>query len=343
MKRQWLLLFILLAILALTGCGTAPAASNNAVVSAPTTTTNQIVAAPTPKTSGAGYAHPEVLVDTTWVADHLKDSNVRLMDVSSKREVYDKGHLVGAVYVNVSDELTNPQDAVKGQVATQSQLETVLGRLGILPNSTVVLYDDMNGLYATRAFWVLRYYGHEKVVVLNGGSARWTAEGRELSIQVPTIMTTQYKARAAAGDMRVTWDYVLAALDKPGIVIVDVRSAKEYTGEQVRAARGGHIPGAVNVEWNKAMAADGTFRPFEELTRLYERAGATRDKEIITHCQTGVRAAHTWFVLKYLLGYDRVVLYDGSWEEWGNRADLPVTAEMATVAATPTALPDPCE
>lgn len=296
-----------------------------------------------PVSATSGYAHPEALLNTDWVAAHLNDPQVRLVDVSSKREVYDQGHLPGSVYINVTTDLLNPVNSENGKILSQAQFETLMRRLGIRRDIEIVLYDDSQSLYAARAFWVLKYFEHPNVAILNGGSQQWSQEKRAMTKDVPSFAATSYAAGGTALDIRTTWGSLLSHIQKPGIAIVDARSPQEFTGEQVRGARGGHIPGAINVEWSKAMKPDGTFRPADELVRLYQRADITRDKSVVTYCQTGVRGAHEWFVLKYLLGYESASLYDGSWEEWGSKSDLPISAEVAIPEATPTKQPDPCE
>ena len=294
--------------------------------------------APSTPARPTGYAHPEVLADTTWVATHQSDSQVRLLDVSSKKDVYDQGHLSGAVYVSVS-ELTNPKNI------TPSPLETKLGQLGIKRDMTIVLYDDMSSLYAARAFFLLKQTGHANLKILNGGSAAWTKENRGLTKDVPAFAATTYTMAPSTASDRVTVDYVSTRLHKPYFTLVDARSAAEFTGQQVNGPRGGHIPGAMNIEWNSTLMSDGKFRSIDELMRLYQRAGISTNSDIVTYCQSGVRGSHEWFVLKYLVGMPNVSLYEGSWAEWSSRADLPVEIEpsVPTPQAIRTKEPDPCE
>jgi thiosulfate/3-mercaptopyruvate sulfurtransferase len=270
------------------------------------------------------YANPDVLVDTQWVLDHLDDPNVRLIDLSGNPEEYAAGHLPGAVYVNLGDDMTNPEDSTRGQILTQDALSALFSRLGINADTTVVFYDGNNNLAAARAYWVLKYYQHDDVRIYNGGSKKWAADGQALTTGEVQVTPTDYVAQDPDLAIRTTGDYVLEHLDDSNVVLCDTRGAEEFAGTDVRAQRGGHIPGAINVEWTNAVNQDGTFKDAQALFELYTKAGFSPDKQIITYCQTGVRGAHTWFVLKELLGFPDVRNYDGSWEEWGNQENTPI-------------------
>ncbi len=305
MKIRFLILILLLAIVGLSACGVT---TSGAEISAPDR-----------------YAHPEVLVDTSWVSDHLDDANVHLIDVSDKPETFEAGHLPGAQYVSWQTDLTNPDDPVRGQILTGEALSELMSRLGVDNDDTVVLYDNTNNLFAARAYWALKYYQHDEVRLYNGGSKKWIADGQQLTTEVASVATSQYVAGESDPAIRTNWQYVVDHTDDPSTLFCDTRGPKEYTGTDVRSARGGHIPGAINVEWTNAVnPEDGTFRDAAALAELYQKAGFTPDKEIITYCQTGVRGAHTWFVLRELLGYPNVRNYDGSWEEYGNNSDSPI-------------------
>ncbi len=271
-----------------------------------------------------GYAKPDVLVDSAWVQEHLDDPNVRIVDVSGSAEDYAAGHIPGSVYVNVGEQMTNPEDSTRGQILTQDALSALLSSIGVTPETTVVLYDASNNLLAARAYWVLKYYQHADVRILNGGTKKWTADGQALVTDEVTVAPTEYVAQDPDLEIRTTTEYVLERLDDENVVMCDTRNAEEYAGTDVRSARGGHIPGAINVDWVAAVEQDGTFKDAQTLNELYTKAGFTPDKEIITYCQTGVRGAHTWFVLSELLGFPEVRNYDGSWEEYGNRTDTPI-------------------
>lgn len=271
----------------------------------------------------ANYANEKALVDTEWVLDNLDSESVRFVDVSSNHAAYENGHIPGAIFIDWRDELTNPDAAVEGQILTGEQLEVLLSGRGIANEHTVVLYDGTSNLFATRAYWVLKYYQHENVHVYDGGTTKWVADGNELSTDAVTYEATGYVAAEPDPEIRTTAEYVLENLDNENVVTCDTRSTAEYTGDDARAERGGHIPGAIHLEWTHAVNEDGTFKPVPELAALFYAEGFTPDKEILTYCQTGVRGAHTWFVLSELLGYPNVRNYDGSWAEWGN-SDAPV-------------------
>jgi len=276
-----------------------------------------------------GYAHPEALVDADWVEAHLHDPNVRLVEVDVDTKAYEQGHIPGAVAFNWQKEL---QDQVVRAPIDKEHLEALLSRAGISNDTTIVLYGDNNNWFAAWALWLLKYYGHEDVRLLNGGRVKWLADKRELTTEVPSYPQTTYKAKEPQKDIRAFRDQILAELGQPDIALVDVRSPAEYSGEllapanlpQEGAQRGGHIPGAANIPWSMAVREDGTFKSPEELRALYESKGVTEDKEVIAYCRIGERSSHTWFVLHYLLGYPQVRNYDGSWTEWGSLIGAPI-------------------
>lgn len=277
-----------------------------------------------------GYAHPEALVTTDWVNEHKNDPNVRLLEVDVDTSAYDQGHIPGAVGINWQTQL---QDPVVRDLADKESLEQVLSQAGVSPDTAVVVYGDNNNWFAAWALWQLKYYGHNDVRIMNGGRVKWVAEGRELSTEAPQIAATKYKFAGEPDEsIRAYRDQVLEAVRQGDANLVDVRSPKEYSGEllapegipQEGAQRGGHIPGAANIPWGQAVNADGAFKSPDELKALYESKGVTPDRETIAYCRIGERSSHTWFVLKYLLGYPQVRNYDGSWTEWGSAVRVPV-------------------
>ncbi len=276
-----------------------------------------------------GYTHPEVLVDAGWLRTHLADPMVRLIEVDVDTTAYQQGHIPGAVGFNWQKDL---QDQVIRAPLSKAQLEALLSRTGVSNDTTIVLYGDHNNWFAAWAFWILKYYGHRDVRLLDGGRAKWLADKREITTQVPSYPPTSYTAQAPRNTIRAFRDQVLLTLGRRGGVLVDVRSPGEYSGEplapanvsQEGARRGGHIPGAVNIPWVMAVQEDGTFRSAEELRALYAGKGVTPDKEVIAYCHIGERSSHTWFVLHYLLGYTHVRNYDGSWTEWGSLIGAPI-------------------
>jgi thiosulfate/3-mercaptopyruvate sulfurtransferase len=276
-----------------------------------------------------GYVHPEVLVDADWVQAHLNDPNVRLIEVDVDTRAYEQGHIPGAVGFNWQKEL---QDQVVRAPVSKEQLEDLLSRAGVSNDTTIVLYGDNNNWFAAWALWILKYYGHKDVRLLDGGRVKWLADKREVTTEVPSYPRTNYHAQDPNNDLRAFRDQVHAVLGRSNVALVDVRSPGEYSGEllapanlpQEGAQRGGHIPGAANIPWSTAVREDGTFKSAEELRPLYAGKGVTPDKEVIAYCRIGERSSHTWFVLRYLLGYDKVRNYDGSWTEWGSLIGAPI-------------------
>jgi len=276
-----------------------------------------------------GYVHSEVLVDADWVQAHLKDPNVRLVEVDVDTSAYDQGHIPGAVGFNWKKDL---QDQLVRAPLTRDHLEKLLGQAGVSNDTTIVLYGDNNNWFAAWAFWILKFYGHQDVRLLDGGRVKWLADKREITTDVPQYTQTTYHARHPNTGVRALRDQIMSALGNKDLALVDVRSPAEFSGEllapanlpQEGAQRGGHIPGAANVPWSMAVNSDGTFKSADELRAIYEGKGVTPDKDVIAYCRIGERSSHTWFVLNYLLGYPKIRNYDGSWTEWGSLIGAPI-------------------
>jgi thiosulfate/3-mercaptopyruvate sulfurtransferase len=275
------------------------------------------------------YKHPEVLVSTDWAAHNLNFSNIRLVEVDVDTTAYDQGHIPGAVGWNWQTQL---QDNIRRDLIDRATLEKLLGDSGISNDTTIVLYGDNNNWFAAYAFWQLKYYGHKDVRLLNGGRKKWLEEKRSVTTEATKVASTNYHVAGLDESIRARREEVFAILEhrKPG-QLVDVRSVDEFTGKILAppglsetAQRAGHIPGAANIPWAQAAQEDGTFKSFDDLQKLYQAKGITGTDEVITYCRIGERSSHTWFVLKYLLGYNTVRNYDGSWTEWGNLIGAPI-------------------
>ncbi|MGB9751938.1 MAG: sulfurtransferase [Roseiflexus castenholzii] len=278
----------------------------------------------------SGYAHPEALVDTAWVADHLNDPKVRIVECDEDILLYDQGHIPGAVKIDWVGELNDP---IIRDYLDRERFERLMVSKGISNDTTVVFYGDKHNWWATYALWVFKLFGHADARIMNGGRAKWIAEGRPLTREVPSYPPGEYHApERNDAAIRAFRDQVLVHIRQPGTALVDVRSPQEYTGERLHmpeypqegALRGGHIPTAVNIPWASAVREDSTFKSADELRELYAGKGITPDKDVIAYCRIGERSSHTWFVLTYLLGYPNVRNYDGSWTEWGNAVGLPI-------------------
>ncbi len=280
-------------------------------------------------TNAQGYAHPEVLVSTEWVAAHLSDPTVRIVESDEDILLYEIGHIPGAVKL---DWQTDLQDPVERDFVDKAGFEALMSGAGIANDTTVVFYGDKNNWYACYTFWLFKYFGHADCRVMNGGRAKWEAEGRPYTRDVPTYEPTHYTAKEPDRSIRAFRDDVRAMVEAGAPALVDVRSTQEYTGEVIHmlgypqegAQRGGHVRGAQSIPWGQAANPDGTFKSPEELLALYTGKGITADKDVIAYCRIGERSSHTWFVLKYLLGYPNVRNYDGSWTEWGSMVDVPI-------------------
>jgi thiosulfate/3-mercaptopyruvate sulfurtransferase len=277
------------------------------------------------------YAHPEVLVDTETVSKNLNNQAVKIVEVDYDPEnAYLQGHIQNASLIWWKRDINDP---ITRDIVSKSQFEELMSRNGIAADSEVILYGDFNNWFAAFVFWIFKYYGHEKVKIMNGGRKKWELEKKPYTKDEPKIQRSKYVAQPPNEGVRAYLFDVKRALDKKDTILVDVRSPKEFTGEitappeypMEHAQRGGHIPGANNIPWATAVNdADGTFKPVEDLKKNYESKGVTPDKDVICYCRIGERSSHSWFVLKYLLGYPQVRNYDGSWTEWGNMIGNPV-------------------
>ncbi|MCY4080681.1 MAG: sulfurtransferase [Caldilineaceae bacterium] len=277
-----------------------------------------------------GYANPDVLVSTEWVAAHLNDDNIRLLESNEDVLLYDTGHIPGAQKIDWQEDLN---DAVVRDYVGQQQFQSLMEQLGISNDTTVVFYGDKSNWWATYAFWVFQLFGHTNAKVMDGGRQKWADEGRELTTDASSYPAASYSAPARNdAAIRAMRDEVLSH-QQAGLPLVDVRSPAEYSGELLHMAdypqegslRGGHIAGARNVPWARAANDDGTFKNADDLRAIYEEEqGLSGSDNIVAYCRIGERSSHTWFVLTYLLGYDTVRNYDGSWTEWGNAVGLPI-------------------
>jgi thiosulfate/3-mercaptopyruvate sulfurtransferase len=276
------------------------------------------------------YAHPEVLVDTNWTEDHLKDPSVRIAEVDyDPKANYHLGHIPGSVLFDWKKDINDP---LSRNIISKESCEELLRKSGINEDTTLILYGDFNNWFAAFAFWVFKYYGYKDVRIMNGGRKKWLEEDRSIDRTIPTYSTGNFKASSPDEKIRTYLNHVSESLKNKQSILVDVRSPAEFTGEVTapaeypteHAQRGGHIPTAINIPWGKAVKEDGTFKSPEDLMKLYKENGILPDKEVISYCRIGERSSHTWFVLKYLLGYPDVKNYDGSWTEWGNMIGNPI-------------------
>ncbi len=277
----------------------------------------------------ADYAHPESLVSTEWVAEHGGEANVRLVEVDVDTSAYAQGHIAGAVGWNWQSQLQQP---VRRDLAAKEEIEQLLGSSGIGNDTTVILYGDNNNWFAAWAFWQLKYYGHADVRLMNGGRAKWEAEGRPMTTEVPSPAAAAYTAGEGDQSIRAYRDQVLALVNAGSVALVDVRSPAEFSGELLAPAnlpqegsqRGGHIPGASNIPWGQAVDENGAFKSADALRELYGGQGIDGSRETIAYCRIGERSSHTWFALTQLLGFENVRNYDGSWTEWGSIVGAPI-------------------
>lgn len=270
----------------------------------------------------------EVLVSTDWAENNLEKEGIRFVEVDVDTECYDSGHIPGAVEWNWKTEL---QDPLIRDVVSRKDFEKLLEKSGIGEDTTIIVYGDNNNWFAAWAYWLLKYYGHRDVKILDGGRKKWLAEDRRLSIEIPEYERSNYNISMITEKYRTYRNHIHNRLEENDFGLVDVRSPEEFRGEIIApegmkelSQRAGHIPGASDIPWSKSVNDDGTFKNREELKEIYEKAGITPDKEIVVYCRIGERSAHSWVVLHELLEYPNVKNYDGSWTEWGNLIGVPI-------------------
>ncbi len=277
----------------------------------------------------ADYANPDVLVSTDWVQEHIDDPDIVIVESDEDILLYEIGHIRNSVKFDWQTEL---QDQLIRDYVSRENFEALLSQRGISNDHAVVFYGDRSNWWACYAFWTFKVLGHEKCLIMDGGRQKWVDEGRDLVKEVPERPKTDYKVSVVDESIRAFRGDVVEHISS-GRPLVDVRSPKEYSGEllhmeaypQEGALRGGHIPGAANVPWATAANEDGTFRSADELVEIYEKGqGLSKDQDVIAYCRIGERSSHTWFVLTYLLGFENVRNYDGSWTEWGNLVRAPI-------------------
>ena len=277
------------------------------------------------------YVHPDVLTDTETISKNLNNKSIKIVEVDYDPEnAYRQGHIQGASLIWWKRDINDP---ISRDIVNKTQFEELMSRNGITSDSEVILYGDFNNWFAAFVFWIFKYYGHEKVKIMNGGRKKWEIEKKPYTKDETQTQGTKYVAQPPNEGLRAYLFDVKRAVDRKDTVLVDVRSPKEFSGEitappeypMEHAQRGGHIPGANNIPWASAVNdTDGTFKAVDELKKIYESKGVTSDKDVVCYCRIGERSSHTWFVLKYLLGYPQVRNYDGSWTEWGNMIGNPI-------------------
>ena len=271
-----------------------------------------------------GYNDSSRLVSTEWLQNELNNEDIIVIDVR-KKEQYDSGHIPGAFHMTPGEVFHQEIDGVKGMLPSASHIEKNLSLTGATPNSTIVFYDGNSNLWSSRGLWALEVYGHKNTKLLDGVWGKWESEGREISTSPPDPKSSNYKFSSSINRSLIAGlDEIIESIDDPSKIVCDTRSPEEYSGKDVRAERGCHIPNSKNVNWVMGVNDTGEFKPADELKKIYGDAGITDGETIYTLCQTAVRATHTWFILTDLLGEKNVKVYDGSWTEWGNDSSLPI-------------------